>query len=403
MNSEAYIYDAVRTPRGKGKKDGALHTLSPIDLGSGLLKALRTRNPGLDAAQIEDVVFGCAEAVHDQGANIARSSVLYAGYPDSVPGSTTARFCGSGLEAINITSAKVMAGQGDVYVAGGVEMMSLVPMLGTGGPTVSDTYFNDASWATPQGVSADLIASLEGFSRGDVDRFAAESHRRAALAQEQGYFSQSIVPVCDVNGQQMLDYDQLVRPDTSAERLAALAPSFERMAQAGFGQTIRQRYPRLDRLDHVHHAGNSSGIADGASAVIIGSAAAGKRHTMKPRARIRAFAQAGAEPCIMLTAPVDAAKKALDRVGMQFSDVDLFEINEAFASVVLYFMKHAGVPHEKINVNGGAIALGHPIGATGGILLGTLVDELERRDLTTGVVAICTALGMAVAIVIERI
>ena len=403
MPIDAFIYDTVRSPRGRGRKDGALHTLAPVELCAALLRALQTRNPGFDSALVEDVVFGCAEAVHDQGANIARSAALYAGYADAAAGSTTARFCGSGLEAVNIAAAKVMAGQGGLYIAGGVEMMSLVPMLATGGPTVSDTFFNDASWATPQGVSADLIATLEGFSRHDVDAFAAASHQRAAVAEAQGRFARSVVPIHDANGELLLDHEQLIRPDTTVATLGQLKPSFERAAQAGFDSTVRHRYPQLDRLFHVHHAGNSSGIADGASALMIGDRAFGERCGLKPRARIRAIAQAGSEPCIMLTAPAEASRRALARLGMNFSDVDLFEVNEAFAAVVLYFMKHTGVGHDRVNVNGGAIALGHPIGATGGILVGTLLDELERRNAATGVITICTGLGMAVATVIERV
>ncbi|QBR04110.1 acetyl-CoA C-acetyltransferase [Paraburkholderia pallida] len=403
MTHDAYILDAVRSPRGRGKKDGGLHTLSPVELASELLKAIPARNPGFDSKKVEDVIFGCAEAVNDQGANLARSAALYAGYDDSVAGSTVARFCGSGLEALNIAATKVMAGQGDLFVAGGIEMMSLVPMLSTGGPTVSDTFFNDKSWATPQGVSADLIATIEGFSREDVDAWAAQSHQRAARAVAHGAFNRSIVPIRDSNGTLMLDHDELVRPETSVESLAKLKPSFERAADAGYDITVRRRYPQLDRLLHVHHAGNSSGIADGASAVVIGNLATAASLGIKPRARIRAIAQVGIEPCIMLTGPVESSRRALARCGLSFKDVDLFEVNEAFASVVLYFNKHAGVDPEKVNVNGGAIALGHPIGATGGMLVGTLLDELERRDARIGVATMCTGLGMAVSTVIERI
>lgn len=403
MTHDAYILDALRSPRGRGKKDGGLHTLSPVELASELLKAIPARNPRFDSAKVEDVIFGCAEAVNDQGANLARSAALYAGYADTVAGSTVARFCGSGLEALNIATCKVMAGQGDLFVAGGIEMMSLVPMLATGGPTVSDTFFNDRSWATPQGVSADLIATIEGFSRDDVDAWAVQSHQRAAKAVEEGAFSRSVVPVRDSNGSLVLDRDELIRPETTIESLAKLRPSFERAADAGYDTTIRRRYPQLDRLLHVHHAGNSSGIADGASAVVIGNLACAEAFGIRPRARIRAIAQIGIEPCIMLTGPVEASRRALARCGLTFKDVDLFEVNEAFASVVLYFNRHAGADPDKVNVNGGAIALGHPIGATGGMLVGTLVDELERRDGHIGVATMCTGLGMAVATVIERI
>jgi len=403
MTHDAYIFDALRSPRGRGKKDGGLHTLSPVELASELLKAIPLRNAGFDSSKVDDVIFGCAEAVNDQGANLARSAALYAGYSDSVAGSTVARFCGSGLEALNIAACKVMAGQGDLFVAGGIEMMSLVPMLSTGGPTVSDTFFNDVSWATPQGVSADLIASLEGFSRTDVDEWAALSHRRAAAAVQDKAFERSLIPVRDRNGALLLDHDELIRPDTTVESLAKLKPSFERAADAGYDITIRRRYPQLDQLMHVHHAGNSSGIADGASALLIGGQEAANGLGLRPRARILAIAQVGIEPCLMLTGPVEASRRALARCGLGFQDVDLFEVNEAFASVVLYFNRHAGVDPQRVNVNGGAIALGHPIGATGGILVGTLLDELERRDARVGVATMCTGLGMAVATVIERI
>lgn len=403
MAHDAYILDALRSPRGRGKKDGGLHTLSPVELASEILQSIADRSPQFDGGRVEDVVFGCAEAVNDQGANIARSAALYAGYPDVVAGSTVARFCGSGLEALNIATCKVMAGQGDLYVAGGIEMMSLVPMLATGGPTVSDTFFNDVSWATPQGVSADLIATLESFNREDVDAWAAQSHQRAARAVANGWFKRSIVPIHDSNGVLMLDHDELIRPDTTIDSLAKLKPSFERAADAGYDVTIRRRYPQLDQLMHVHHAGNSSGIADGASAVVIGSRACAESMGMRPRAKILSISQIGIEPCLMLTGPVEASRRALMRCGLSFEDVDLFEVNEAFASVVLYFNRHAGVDPEKVNVNGGAIALGHPIGATGGMLIGTLIDELERRDERIGVATMCTGLGMAVATVIERI
>jgi len=403
MTQDAYIFDALRSPRGRGKKDGALHTIAPVELASELLKAIPARNAGFESERVDDIIFGCAEAVHDQGANLARSAALYAGYADSVAGSTVARFCGSGLEAVNIAACKVMAGQGDLFVAGGIEMMSLVPMLSTGGPIVSDTFFNDKSWATPQGVSADMIATMEGFSRTDVDEWAALSHRRAATAARNGAFARSLVPIHDSNGALLLANDELIRPDTTAEALGKLKPSFERVADAGYDITIRRRYPEIDRLMHVHHAGNSSGIADGASALLIGGSLAAEQMDTAPRARIRAIAQVGIEPCLMLTGPVEASRRALARCGLGFQDVDLFEVNEAFASVVLYFNRHAGVDPEKVNVNGGAIALGHPIGATGGILIGTLLDELERRNERIGVATMCTGLGMAVATVIERI
>ncbi|MDB5518487.1 MAG: acetyl-CoA acetyltransferase [Tardiphaga sp.] len=402
MTAEAFIFDAVRTPRGKGKKDGALHHLSPLHLMAGLLRALESRN-GLDTSQIEDVILGCAEGIHDQGANIARSAVLAAGFSEKVPGTTVARFCGSGLEAVNMAAAKVKAGQSDLVIAGGIEMMSLVPMVGTGGPMASDIFFNDASWLTPQGVSADLIATLHGYARSDVDAFATESHRRAHLASTNGWFDGSIVPVIDQNGEVVLSRDELIRSDTTVERLAQLRPSFAGFGKAGFETTVKHRYTEVDHLDYVHHAGNSSGIADGAAAILIGSAAGGEKLGLKPRARIRAMSQVGVDPCIMLTAPAEATRRCLDRVGLTLADVDLFEVNEAFASVALYFMEATGAAHGKVNPVGGAIAMGHPIGATGAILTGTLTDELHRQDRQFGVATMCTGLGMGVATLIERV
>lgn len=401
---EALIYDAVRTPRGRGKAQGALHTLSPLELAATVLRALPQRH-GFDPATLDEVILGCVEAVGDQGANLARSAVLEAGYGDTVPGLMVARFCGSGLDAVNAAAAKVMAGQAGAIVAGGVEMNSLVPMLfGTGGPSVSDVYFNDRVMQTPQGVAADLIATLEGFARRDVDAFAAASHQRAAQAQRAGWFARSLVPVHDRNGTPCLARDELVRPETSVESLSALKASFLASGEKmGFDATVRYRYPQVDRVDHVHHAGNSSGIADGASAVLIGSRAWGERAGLRPRARILATASAADDPCIMLTAPTPATRQALARAGLGIGDVDLFEVNEAFAAVVLKFMKDLDVSHDKVNVAGGAIALGHPVGATGGMLIGTLVDELERRGLRRGLVTMCTGLGMGVATLVERI
>ncbi|MBO7934033.1 acetyl-CoA C-acetyltransferase [Burkholderia pseudomallei] len=399
---EAFIYDAVRTPRGRGKTQGALHTLSPIELGATVLRALQQRG-GFAPSLIEEVVFGCVEAVDDQGANLARSSALEAGLGDGVPGFMVSRFCGSALDAVNVAAAKVMAGQADCVVAGGVEMNSLVPMLvGTGGPSVSDVFFNDRVLQTPQGVAADLIATLEGFSRDDVDAFAAESHQRAALAQANGWYDRSLIAVRDRLGILRLDRDELVRGETSAESLGKLKPSFLDSGESmGFDATVRYRYPQVDRVNHVHHAGNSSGIADGASAVLVGSRAVRDALQLKPRARIVATASAAADPCIMLTAPVPATQKCLQRAGLSLDDVDLFEVNEAFAAVPLHFMHHLGVPHERVNVAGGAIALGHPVGATGGMLVGTALDELERRGQRRALITMCTGLGMAVATLIE--
>lgn len=401
---EALIYDAVRTPRGRGKAQGALHTLSPLELGAGVLAALPQRG-GFSPSLIDEVIFGCAEAVDDQGANLARSAALEAGYGDKVPGFMVARFCGSALDAVNTAAAKVMSGQAACVVAGGVEMNSLVPMLvGTGGPSVSDVYFNDRVMQTPQGVAADLIATLEGFSREDVDAFAAASHRRAAQAHAENRFGRSLVPVRDRLGAVRLDHDELVRSDTTTQSLGKLKASFSSSGEKlGFDTTVRYRYPQVDRIHHVHHAGNSSGIADGASAVLVGSREAGAALGLKPRARIVATASAATDPCIVLTAPVPATLKCLQRAGLTIDDVDLFEVNEAFASVVLHFMRHAGVPHDKVNVCGGAIALGHPVGATGAMLVGTALDELERRDGRRALVTMCTGLGMGVATLIERI
>jgi len=401
---EALIYDAVRTPRGRGKAQGALHTLSPLELSATVLRALPERN-GFDPAVVDEVILGCVEAVGDQGANIARSAVIEAGYGDTVPGFMVARFCGSGLDAVNAATAKIMAGQADCVVAGGVEMNSLVPMLfGTGGPSVSDVYFNDRVLQTPQGVAADLIATLEGFSRTDVDAFAARSHQNAAAAQRAGWFDRSLVPVHDRNGRLCLATDELVRPETTVDSLAALKASFLSSGEKmGFDATVRYRYPQVDRVNHVHHAGNSSGISDGASAVLLGSRRLGDQLGRKPRARVLATASAAADPCVMLTAPTPATEKALARAGLRIQDIDLFEVNEAFASVVLKYMLDLGVDPERMNVAGGAIALGHPVGATGGMLIGTLVDELERRGLRRGLVAMCTGLGMGVATIVELV
>ncbi|MCC6009037.1 MAG: acetyl-CoA C-acetyltransferase [Rhodobacteraceae bacterium] len=400
--SEALIFDAVRTPRGRGRPDGALHTASPLHLATTVLDALRNRN-AFDAGAVEDVVMGCAETANDQGANIARSAALTAGYPDSVGGCVVSRFCGSGLEAVNMAAARLMAGQADMMVAGGVEMMSLVPMLSTGGPIASDTAFNTISWLTPQGISADLIATLEGHSRAQVDAFAAESQVRADEAIRAGRFDGSLVPVHAPDGAILLDREEYPRPGTTAQTLAGLKPAFAGMGAAGFGETVKRRYPQVHRLEHVHHAGNSSGIVDGAAALLLGTEAAGRVAGLRPRGRILSFAAIGSEPSIMLTAPAEASARALRRAGLGFDDIDLFEVNEAFASVVLYFMDRTGVPHDKVNVNGGAIALGHPIGATGAILAGTLLDELERREARYGLVTMCVGLGMGVATVIERL
>ncbi|ANJ75706.1 acetyl-CoA C-acetyltransferase [Ralstonia insidiosa] len=400
---EAYIYDAVRTPRGKGKKDGSLHGVTPLRLAATALRAIRDRNQ-LDTALVDDVVLGCVEPVGEQGACIGRVAVLAAGYAETTAGVQINRFCASGLEACNMAAAQVMAGQSDFAIGGGVESMSRVPMGASGGAWPVDPAAAIPLYFVPQGVSADTIATQSGYSRRDVDAYAAESHRRAHAAATAGRFTGSIVPVRDQNGLTILDRDEMIRPQTTVDTLAQLKPSFAELGeQYGFDAVIRQRYPELERIEHVHHAGNSSGIVDGAAAVLIGSREAGQRAGLKPRARIRSFASIGSEPSIMLTGPSYAAEKALKRAGMSTSDIDLYELNEAFASVVLRFMEVMAVPHDKINVNGGAIAMGHPLGATGAMILGTLLDELERRGASTGLATLCVGAGMGTATIIERI
>ncbi|MEE2977341.1 MAG: acetyl-CoA C-acetyltransferase [Pseudomonadota bacterium] len=398
---EAYIYDAVRTPRGKGKKDGSLHGVTPLRLAATALRAIRDRNQ-LDTALVDDVVLGCVEPVGEQGACIGRVAVLSAGYAETTAGVQINRFCASGLEACNMAAAQVMAGQSDFAIGGGVESMSRVPMGASGGAWPVDPAAAIPLYFVPQGVSADTIATKWGYSRHDVDAYAAESHRRAHAASTAGWFTGSIVPVRDQNGLTILDRDEMIRPQTTVDTLAQLKPSFAELGeQYGFDAVIRQRYPELERIEHVHHAGNSSGIVDGAAAVLIGSREAGKRAGLKPRARIRSFASIGSEPSIMLTGPSYAAEKALKRAGMSASDIDLYELNEAFASVVLRFMEVLAVPHDRINVNGGAIAMGHPLGATGAMILGTLLDELERRGASTGLATLCVGAGMGTATIIE--
>ena len=400
---EAYIYDAVRTPRGKGKKDGSLHGVTPLRLAATALRAIRDRNQ-LDTALVDDVVLGCVEPVGEQGACIGRVAVLSAGYAETTAGVQINRFCASGLEACNMAAAQVMAGQSDFAIGGGVESMSRVPMGASGGAWPVAPAAAIPLYFVPQGVSADTIATKWGYSRHDVDAYAAESHRRAHAASTAGWFTGSIVPVRDQNGLTILDRDEMIRPQTTVDTLAQLKPSFAELGeQYGFDAVIRQRYPELERIEHVHHAGNSSGIVDGAAAVLIGSREAGKRAGLKPRARIRSFASIGSEPSIMLTGPSYAAEKALKRAGMSASDIDLYELNEAFASVVLRFMEVLAVPHDRINVNGGAIAMGHPLGATGAMILGTLLDELERRGASTGLATLCVGAGMGTATIIERV
>jgi len=401
--TDAYIFDAVRTPRGKGRKDGALHEVTPIRLAATVLEAIRERND-LDTSQIDDVVLGCVEPAGEQGADIARLAVLNAGYDESVTGIQVNRFCSSGLDAVNLAASQVMSGQAQMTIGGGVESMSRVPMASAGGAYYTDPAVAFDIYFTPQGISADLIATREGFSRDDVDAYAVESQRRAAEAWQDGRFTGTVVPVKDRQGLMILDRDEHMRPGTDMQSLASLAPSFEKMGKDfGFDNVSIQRYPDVEKITHVHHAGNSSGIVDGASAILIGTKEAGERLGLKPRARIRAFATAGTEPSIMLTGPVDVSRKALKRAGMDAKDIDLFELNEAFAAVVLHFLKHMEVGHERMNVNGGAIAMGHPLGATGAIILGTLLDEMERRDVETGLATLCVGAGQGAATIIERV
>jgi acetyl-CoA C-acetyltransferase len=401
--TDAFIFDAVRTPRGKGRSSGALHGSTPISLAITALQALRDRNT-LDTAFVDDIVLGCVEPAGEQGADIARVAAIAAGFHESVAGVQVNRFCASGLEACNMAAAKVMSGQSPLVIGGGVESMSRVPMGTSGGAWATDPAVALPTYFVPQGISADLIATLYGHSRNDVDSYAVESQRRAALAWAEGRFARSIVPVRDVNGCVVLDRDEHMRADTTLASLAKLEPAFKVQGEKyGFDAVAMQRYPEVERMTHIHHAGNSSGIVDGASAVLIGSAEAGKQLGLKPRARIRSFASIGSEPTIMLTGPSYAAEKALKLAGMKASDIDLYELNEAFASVVLRFMEVLNVPHDKMNVNGGAIAMGHPLGATGAMILGTVLDELERRNLSTGLITLCVGAGMGTATIIERI
>ena len=401
--TETFIFDAVRTPRGKGRSSGALHGSTPISLAITALQALRDRNT-LDTAFVDDIILGCVEPAGEQGANIARVAAIAAGYHESAAGVQINRFCASGLEACNMAAAKVMSGQSPLVIGGGVESMSRVPMGTSGGAWAADPAVAIPTYFVPQGISADLIATLYGHSRNDVDSYAVESQRRAALAWAEGRFAKSIVPVKDVNGCVVLDRDEHMRAETTLESLAKLEPAFKVQGEKyGFDAVAVQRYPEIERMVHVHHAGNSSGIVDGAAAVLIGNAEAGKLLGLKARARIRSFASIGSEPTIMLTGPSYSAEKALKLAGMRASDIDLYELNEAFASVVLRFMEVMNVPHDKMNVNGGAIAMGHPLGATGAMILGTVLDELERRNLSTGLITLCVGAGMGTATIIERV
>ena len=400
--TDCFIYDTVRTPRGKGRKDGALHEVTALELGTQVLKAVRDRN-NLDTKVVDDVVFGCVDPVGEQGSNIARIAVLNADYADTTAGVQINRFCASGLEACNMAAAQVMSGQSDMTIGGGVESMSRVGMGASGGAWATDPSIAIKSYFAPQGIGADLIATIEGFSRDDVDAYSVESQKRAANAWKNGYFKKSVIPVKDINGLTILDRDEHMRADTTMQSLAALQPSFAMPGEFAFDAVVQQRYPEVEALNHVHHAGNSSGIVDGAAAVLMGTKEAGRVQGLKPRARIRGFASIGSEPSIMLTGPSYVTEKALKRAGMTVKDIDLFELNEAFASVVLRFMKVLDIPHDKINVNGGAIAMGHPLGATGAMILGTVLDELERRNLNTALVTLCVGAGMGTATIIERV
>jgi len=402
MTTEAYIFDAVRTPRGRGKKDGSLHSVKPITLLTTVLHALQERN-SLDTAQVDDIVMGCVTAVGDQGADIAKTAALAADWDEKVAGVTLNRFCASGLEAVNLAAMKVRSGWEDLVVAGGVEAMSRVPMGSDGGAWATDPETNLHTGFMPQGIGADLIATLEGFSREDVDGFAVKSQQKAANAWQNGHFAKSIIPVTDQNGVVILDRDEHVRGTTTLESLAGLKPSFQMMGEMGFDGVAREKYHYVEKINHVHHAGNSSGIVDGATAMLIGSGAKGKAMGLTPRARIIATAVTSTDPTIMLTGPAPAARKALEKAGMTADQIDLFEVNEAFASVVMRFQRELSVPDEKVNVNGGAIAMGHPLGATGAMILGTLLDELERRELRYGLATLCVGGGMGIATIIERV
>ncbi|WP_417622326.1 acetyl-CoA C-acetyltransferase [Parasphingorhabdus sp.] len=399
---DVFIYDHVRTPRGRGKPSGSLHEIPPIQLVTQLLEAIRDRN-GLDTALLDDVVIGCAQPVGEQGGVLARSAVLNANYAESVSGQQVHRFCASGLEAVNNVAAQIGTGMASAGIGGGVESMSRILMGYDSGAWAADPRVALNNYYAPQGIGADLIVTLEGYSREDVDNYAVESQRRAAASWDAGNFDRSIVPVKDVMGETILDHDEFRRPQTTLESLSGLKPAFIGLADMGFARVAKERYPQVEELNHVHTGGNSSGIVDGSGIVMLGNAEFGKAAGLKPRARIKAWASIGSEPTIMLTAPVDVAKKALKNAGMSKDDIDLYELNEAFASVVMRFMDHLDVDHSKTNVAGGAIALGHPLGATGAMILGTVLDEMERRDLNTAMTLLCAANGLGTATIIERV
>ncbi len=400
--SEAFVFDAIRTPRGKGKKDGSLHEVKPINLLAGLLTELQRRND-FDTAQVDDIVMGIVSPVGEQGSVLPKVAALKAGWDFQCAGVQLNRFCASGLEAVNMAAQKVRSGWEDLVVAGGVESMSRVPIGSDGGAWAMDPETNSKTLFVPQGIGADLIATMEGFSREDVDAFALESQKRASAARAEGRFARSVVPVTDWLGQTILEEDEFIKPRTTMEGLASLKPAFDQMGAMGFDAVALQRYPQVERIQHVHHAGNSSGIVDGAAALLIGNEAAARNHDLQPRARIVAVALSGADPTIMLTGPMPATRKALAKAGLTIDQIDLFEVNEAFAAVPMKFMKEMGVPHEKVNVNGGAIAMGHPLGATGAMILNTLIDELHRRQLRYGLATLCVGGGMGIATIVERI
>ena len=400
--SEAFVFDAIRTPRGKGKKDGSLHEVKPINLLAGLLTELQRRND-FDTAQVDDIVMGIVSPVGEQGSVLPKVAALKAGWDFQCAGVQLNRFCASGLEAVNMAAQKVRSGWEDLVVAGGVESMSRVPIGSDGGAWAMDPETNSKTLFVPQGIGADLIATMEGFSREDVDAYALESQKRASAARAEGRFARSVVPVTDWLGQTILEEDEFIKPRTTMEGLASLKPAFDQMGAMGFDAVALQRYPQVERIQHVHHAGNSSGIVDGAAAILIGNEAAAKAHQLTPRARIVAVALSGADPTIMLTGPMPATRKALAKAGLTIDQIDLFEVNEAFAAVPMKFMKEMGVPHEKVNVNGGAIAMGHPLGATGAMILNTLIDELHRRQLRYGLATLCVGGGMGIATIVERI
>ncbi len=401
--AEAFIYDAVRSPRGRGKADGSLHEVTALNLAAQTLAAVKDRNK-LDPELVDDVVLGCVDPVGEAGGDIARAAALVAGFGDGVPGVQINRFCASGLDAVNFAAAQVMSGQHEMTIGGGAELMSRIGIGASGGAWPVDPSIAVATYFLPQGISADLIATKYGFSRDDVDAYAVESQKRAAKSWEEGRFKNSVIPIKDVNGLTILAKDEHMRPNTTMQTLAALQPSFVQMGEmAGFDAVAVQRYPEIEAVNHVHTPGNSSGIVDGAAAVLIGSKAAGKAAGLKPRARIRQFANIGSEPAIMLTGPIPVSEKVLKKAGMTKKDIDLWELNEAFASVVLRYMQALNISHDKINVNGGAIAMGHPLGATGAMILGTVLDELERRDKETALITLCIGVGMGTATIIERV